>query len=170
MLRDPRLIPLSHQHHNALVMCVMTRRALRQDHSPANVANLAKRAMDRYELEIRNHFEMEEQILFPAVENALGEQVLVAALIAQHRQVQDLIAQLRTAPSEPLLEQLCALLTENIRREESDLFQMVQSRLPTVLPTEAHCVVSAEPYSKWGSLWPSIPSLAARMARNRMRL
>jgi hypothetical protein len=29
-----------------------------------------------------------------------------------------------------LLERLCGLLSENIRREETDLFQMAQSQLP----------------------------------------
>jgi hemerythrin-like domain-containing protein len=130
MLRDPNLIPLSHQHHNALAMCVLTRRSLGEDRSPANVAKLAGRVIDRYELELANHFEIEEQILFPAIENALGKLSLVADLIAQHRQVEDLIAQLRSAPTAALLERLCGLLTEHIRREENELFQEAQSRLP----------------------------------------
>ncbi|MGA3074818.1 MAG: hemerythrin domain-containing protein [Bryobacteraceae bacterium] len=130
MLRDPNLIPLSHQHHNALAMCVLTRRSLGEDRSSLNVAELARRAVDRYELELANHFEIEEQILFPAIENALGKLSLVADLIAQHRQVEDLIAQLRSAPTAALLERLCGLLTEHIRREENELFQEAQSRLP----------------------------------------
>ncbi|MGA3040206.1 MAG: hemerythrin domain-containing protein [Bryobacteraceae bacterium] len=134
MLRDPNLIPLSHQHHNALAMCVLTRRSLGRDASPANVAQLAQRAIDRYELELANHFEIEEQILFPAIWNNLGKLPLVDSLVAQHRQVEDLVAQLRTAPSAALLERLCSLLAEHIRREERDLFQVAQSRLPdTVL-------------------------------------
>jgi hemerythrin-like domain-containing protein len=130
MLRDPSLIPLSHQHHNGLAMCVLTRRSLREDAGSANVARLARRAIDRYELELANHFEIEEQILFPAIENALGKLVLVAGLIAEHREMEGLIAQLRSAPSEALLERLCGLLAAHIRREENDLFQMAQSRLP----------------------------------------
>ena len=130
MLRDPNLVPLSHQHHNALAMCVLTRRALGEDASPANVSRLARRAIDRYELELANHFEIEEKILFPAIQNALGELPLAAELIAQHRAVENLVAQLRSSPSAVLLEQLCALLTAHIRREEGDLFQMAQARLP----------------------------------------
>jgi len=134
MLRDPNLIPLSHQHHNALAMCVLTRRSLGEDRSSLNVAELARRAVDRYELELANHFEIEEQILFPAIENTLGKLSLVADLAAQHRQAEDLIAQLRSAPTAALLERLCGLLTEHIRREENELFQLAQARLPeTVL-------------------------------------
>lgn len=130
MLRDPNLIPLSHQHHNGLAMCVLTRRSLDADASPANVADLARRVVDRYDLELTNHFEIEEQILFPAIEDALGKLPLIASLIAEHREVEVLIAQLRSAPTEALLERLCGLLSEHIRREETDLFQMAQSQLP----------------------------------------
>jgi len=136
MLRDPNLIPLSHQHHNALAMCVLTRRSLREDASPANVARLTRRAVDRYELELVNHFEIEEQILFPAIENVLGKLPLVAGLIAQHREVEEIVAQLRSAATAGLLERLCTLLADHIRREESDLFQVAQSRLPAPILRE----------------------------------
>ena len=95
MLRDPSLIPLSHQHHNGLALCVMTRRSLAADSSAQNVAKLARRAIDRYELELVNHFEIEEQVLFPAC----GPMPLIAELIAEHRMMEGLIAQLRTAPT-----------------------------------------------------------------------
>jgi len=124
MLRDPNLIPLSQQHHNGLALCVLIRRALGEDDSPANVAKQARRAIDRYELELTNHFEIEEQILFPAIDHPL-----VAELIAQHREVEQIIAQLRAAPSAALLEQFCELLTGHIRREENKLFQIIQDRL-----------------------------------------
>ena len=141
MLRDPNLIPLSHQHQHALAMCVLTRRSLGEDGSPANVARLAGRAVDRYDLEIANHFEIEEQILFPAIENALGPLPLIAELIAEHRQTEALVSQLRSTPSAPLLEQLCALFDSHIRREERDLFQMAQSRLPQPVLSEVGAAI-----------------------------
>ena len=126
MLRDPCLIPLSHQHHNALALCVMTRRSLAADSSPANVATLARRATDRYELELANHFEIEEQVLFPAC----GPMPPIELLLAEHRAIEGLIAQLRTAPAEALLERFCALLSGHIRREENELFEQIQRTLP----------------------------------------
>jgi hemerythrin-like domain-containing protein len=144
MLRDPSLIPLSQQHHNGLALGVLTRRSLAEDSSPANIAKLARRAVDRYELELANHFEIEEQILFPAIENTLGKLTLVADLIAQHRQIEDLIAKLGSAPTEALLERLCGLLTAHIRREESELFQMAQARLPAQLLQELGVAIDAK--------------------------
>ena len=126
MLRDPSLIPLSQQHHNGLALCVMTRRSLAEDASPANVAKLARRAIDRYELELVNHFEIEEQVLFPAC----GPMPIVDELLADHRAIEAYVAQLRTAPSATLLEQFCELLTRHIRREENELFEQIQRALP----------------------------------------
>jgi hemerythrin-like domain-containing protein len=130
MLRDPSLIPLSHQHHNGLALCVLTRRSLAADASPANIAKLAQRAIDRYELELVNHFEIEEQVLFPEC----GTHPLVDSLIAEHRALESFIAGLRDSPSAALLEQFCELLSAHIRREESELFENIQRTLsPDVL-------------------------------------
>src|SRR5271165_2403552 len=101
MLRDPSLIPLSHQHHNGLALCVLTRRSLARDSTPENIARLARRIVDRYELELMNHFEIEEQVLFPLC----GPMPLVDELLAEHRALEALIPPLRTGPSEGLLEQ-----------------------------------------------------------------
>uniref|UniRef100_Q01UY9 Hemerythrin HHE cation binding domain protein n=1 Tax=Solibacter usitatus (strain Ellin6076) TaxID=234267 RepID=Q01UY9_SOLUE len=126
MLRDSSLIPLSHQHHNGLALCVLTRRSLAADASLANIARLAKRAIDRYELELVNHFEIEEQVLFPAC----GTHPLVESLVAEHRALEALIARLRESPSAALLEDFCALLSAHIRREERELFEHIQRTLP----------------------------------------
>jgi hemerythrin-like domain-containing protein len=126
MLRNASLIPLSHQHHNGLALCVMTRRSLAADSSAQNVAKLARRATDRYELELANHFEIEEQVLFPAC----GEMPLIAQLVAEHRAMEGLIAELRAAPSRELLEKFCALLSGHIRREENELFEEIQRVVP----------------------------------------
>ncbi|MBZ5619655.1 MAG: hemerythrin domain-containing protein [Acidobacteriia bacterium] len=126
MLRDPSLIPLSHQHHNGLALCVLTRRSLASDSSPENIAKLARRAIDRYELELINHFEIEEQVLFPAC----GPMPLIGELLAEHRAIEALVAQLRAAPSAALLEQFCELLSTHIRREENELFEQIQRTFP----------------------------------------
>ena len=122
MLRDRSLIPLSQQHHNGLSLCVLTERSLREDASAANVAKLARKAIDRYELELANHFEIEESILFPAVE----DHALVPGLISEHRQLEGLIGRLREEPSAPLLLEFTALLRTHIRREENELFGDIQ--------------------------------------------
>jgi iron-sulfur cluster repair protein YtfE (RIC family) len=126
MLRDPSLVPLSHQHHNGLALCVLTRRSLCADSSAENVALMARRVIDRYELELVNHFAIEEQVLFPVC----GAMPIIEELLAEHRQMEALVNELRTSPSAPVLEQFCELLSTHIRREENELFEQIQRALP----------------------------------------
>ncbi|MEO8594978.1 MAG: hemerythrin domain-containing protein [Candidatus Solibacter sp.] len=125
MLRDASLIPLSQQHHNGLALAVMTRRSLASDGSAGNVAKLAQRVIDRYELELVNHFEIEEQVLFPAC----GDLPIVAELIAEHRAMEAMVAEVRSVPTAELLERFCELISTHIRREERELFEEIQRTL-----------------------------------------
>jgi hemerythrin-like domain-containing protein len=126
MLRDPSLIPLSHQHHNGLALCVMTRRSLAADSSEENLAKLARRVIDRYEIELVNHFEIEEQVLFPAC----GPMDLIEDLVWEHSVLAGMVAGLRNTPSASGLEDFCKLLSYHIRREENELFERIQREMP----------------------------------------
>jgi hemerythrin-like domain-containing protein len=129
MLRDRALVPLSQQHHNGLALCVLTDRSLQADDSPDNAARLAARALDRYDLEIANHFAVEEEVVFPLIERELGEIPILVELIAEHRHVERVVDQLRLAPEAATLRELTSVLRSHIRREESDLFEVIQQRL-----------------------------------------
>lgn len=129
MLRDPSLVPLSHQHHNGLALCVLTERALAGDSGDSSVARLARYAIDRYEIELTNHFDLEEGTLFPAIRDELGDLPLVHELVAEHRKIETLIEALRVRPATGTLRELTALLRSHIRREENELFQEIQQRL-----------------------------------------
>lgn len=126
MLRDPALIPLSRQHHNGLALCVLSRRSLAADSSSANIARVTRRVIDRYELELANHFEIEEQVVFPAC----VPMPIVDELIADHRAMEGMIEGLRSAASMVLLEEFFTLLTAHIRREEREFFEEIQRALP----------------------------------------
>jgi hemerythrin-like domain-containing protein len=124
--RDASLIPLSHQHHNGLALSVMTRRSLARDAGDENIRALAKRIVDRYELELTNHFRIEEEILFPAAAAC----PLVEGLIAEHREMERLVEVIRIAPTPELLEKFCALIARHIRTEENELFEWMQREIP----------------------------------------
>ena len=139
MLRHSSLIPLSRQHHNALALCVRIERGLREDTSPAKAAELARKATDLFELEIRNHFDIEERILFPAIREVLGPMPLVEELVAEHRQLEALVAGLPAT-----LAKFAAMLSKHIRREEGELFEDIQNRLPPEKLEELGVAIQAE--------------------------
>jgi len=130
MLRDRALVPLSQQHHNGLALCVLTERSLESDASPETLARLAARVVDRWDLEISNHLAVEEEVVFPAIIQELGEYPLVDEIVAEHRQLEKFVDQLRAAPEAGLLRQFIDLMRRHIRREENELFEDIQRRLP----------------------------------------
>jgi hemerythrin-like domain-containing protein len=127
MFRDRSLHPLSHQHQHGLALCVLVDRGLRQDDSPKSVTTLAHKIARSFDIELRNHFDLEERLLFPAIREHLGETPIVEDLLADHRQLERLAGRLRT-PAD--LRAFTHLLSSHIRREERELFEDIQARLP----------------------------------------
>ncbi len=143
MLRDASLIPLSHQHHNGLALCVLLRRSLQKDRTPENIARLAARVIERNDLELKNHFSIEEEVLFPAVAPYMEDPALIEGLIADHRRVEEIVQLLATAPEAKSLEEFMELLPGHIRREEKDLFEQAQARVPRAILDKAGIEIDA---------------------------
>ena len=134
MKRHLALVPLSRQHHDGLALGVMIQRGLRDGADPAHTAQferLREQALDLWQLEFRGHFEVEEQIVFPAA-RASVEPGLVDALLAEHQEIRQQFAALEQAPtseSGPVLERLRTALVRHIRTEERVLFQAMQEAM-----------------------------------------
>jgi hemerythrin-like domain-containing protein len=111
MLRDPSLIPLSHDHHHALALCVLTTRSLASGES---LETLSHNIVEHYQTELRRHFDLEERVLFPVLE---------------HRRIEQLVESLRSSQERVLIEEFCTLLQQHVRKEESQLFEQAQRLL-----------------------------------------
>jgi hemerythrin superfamily protein len=125
MFRHPALVPLSRQHFDALALCVLMERSLGQDGSEHNIARLSQKVGAAWDVEISNHFQLEEELIFPRLHNALAEE-----LITEHRAIERLIARLRDQSSGNLLEQFISDLRLHARKEENEYFQQFQDAVP----------------------------------------
>ena len=97
---DTSLAALSHQHHNSLALCVLTDRFPKQDHGPENIARLARRVIERYNIELTNHLSIEERLLF--AKRASESRV---QLTEEHRDIERLVEEIqRTLPRRVLDE------------------------------------------------------------------
>ncbi len=133
MLRDPSLVPLSRQHQHALALCTLIERRR------AGPEELERKTRDLYEVELRHHIDIEERILFPAIREGLAPAPLVEQLVAEHREMERLVAGLPQT-----LEQFAAALRSHIEREERDLFEDIQKRLPREVLDRLGRVIHAE--------------------------
>lgn len=141
--RDPRLIPLSHDHHHALarareVVLALEGKAL--DGTPGTIGldALAARLAAFCGGELAAHFAREEDHLLPAY-RAAGGAPLAAETERQHAHLRGLAAALETGGAGPLAARLLAwsrAITGHVRFEERELFPAVQAALDERALTE----------------------------------
>ncbi len=117
MKRHPALVPLSHDHHHALVHA----RRLQEEGTPA-----ARDFLRFFASETTRHFREEEELVFPLLYADEPESLRVVLL--QHQQLRALAKRLRSG--EDVAAELGALLEAHIRIEERDLFELIQRVVP----------------------------------------
>jgi hemerythrin-like domain-containing protein len=128
MFRHESLRPLSRQHHSGLALVVMASRGMEQRGDRA-VESWCARVVERFDAELAGHFAAEEKILFPAAREFAGDEP-VDALIAEHRRMEEQVGALRQSSRHEVLEDFLELLRSHIRKEENELFQLLQERMP----------------------------------------
>lgn len=129
MLRDASLIPLSHQHQHALALCVRIDRALAAS-TGADAAVQARAIVEQFDTELQKHFEVEEQLLLPALIPFASIHDLVVQLIDEHRRMAAMVNALRDGADRSLIAEFSALLRQHVRKEEGILFEETQRLLP----------------------------------------
>ena len=130
MKRHPALVPLSHDHHHALVEA---RRVRRMAGTPESAA-VARAFLRFFANETVAHFRDEEELLFPhVVELTEARELLVQALL-EHQRLRALTARLRQILTtggevDGVMRELGELLEEHIRLEERNLFPLIERQL-----------------------------------------
>jgi quercetin dioxygenase-like cupin family protein len=130
MKRTPSLIPLSHDHHHALVAARRLRQAAKTEQIERGAA--VAEFLGFFATETVAHFRLEEEVLFPTLARAGDEagELLVRALL-DHQRVRAMVAELergRTAgsPDASVMRQLGELMAEHVRLEERQLFPLIE--------------------------------------------
>jgi hemerythrin-like domain-containing protein len=124
--RHPGLAPLSREHQHTLSIAQRLRRATPSTAPQASAAFLAV-----WELEEKQHFRVEEEILLPAYA-AFGNPTspLVITVLLDHLCIRrDAQALLNGAPLE-VLQALGERLAAHVRLEERELFPLIEATIP----------------------------------------
>lgn len=137
MKRHKSLIPLSHDHHHGLLLSQLIKKDAPQYKGlPTDLAGKIVYTFQFYNSELINHFKDEEEILFPNIKNVNEDiNLLISELLEEHRYINSLIEKLEhEKDKEEILDKLGYLLESHIRKEERQLFPMVQENiLPELL-------------------------------------
>ena len=132
--RDPALVPLSRDHHFALMHALALRRVSEAGTRAGTTGPIAtaEAFLTYYEEELMGHMADEEEALLPALEAVDPDGV--RRLREEHDQLAEQVALLRQAledGTEPraLMREIGDSLHDHVRYEERVFFETVQSRL-----------------------------------------
>jgi hemerythrin-like domain-containing protein len=128
--RDPALVSLSHDHHHALFLAQALRRA-----EETTVSSTRRAVLDFWRDHGREHFRVEEEILFPAFAgHGDPHDPLLARALCEHAVIRHWIDTLTDDAARPLrperLHELGELLAAHVRLEERELFPLIEATLP----------------------------------------
>ena len=124
--RNESLIPLSHEHHDALMLAWRLRTGNLSKRDPEL---RAKHVSAFFEYRLINHMRLEEELLFPACRAVLGvEASLIEVLLSDHRELRAKAAAIK-AGAHDQVDSFCVLLERHIRTEERQLFVLAEDRM-----------------------------------------
>jgi hemerythrin-like domain-containing protein len=124
--RHESLIPLSREHHDALMLAWRLLTGNLSRHEP----ELRARHVNAFfEYRLIDHMRLEEELLYPSCRAVLGvEASLIDVLLSDHRELRAKAAAIK-AGAHDQVESFCVLLERHIRTEERQLFVLAQNRL-----------------------------------------
>ncbi len=127
--RHSSLIPLSHDHQTGLLLAMILKKETPQYRGmPGTTEGKLKLLKERFDVELKPHFDKEENILFPMITGRVEEiDVLIDELIGDHNKLRVWITEAKEGASlYDDLDKIGNLLDDHIRKEERKLFQLVQ--------------------------------------------
>jgi len=120
MKRHEQLQSLSRQHHNGLLAALLLKKGIEKT-VDANDMNAF--IIDFWKNDLKKHFENEEQVLIPALNNTSFDKNLNDQLLEEHTQLRSYIDALKNdADDISTIESFSALLEKHIRFEERTYF------------------------------------------------
>ena len=132
--RDPALIPLTHDHHDALAQARRLRIAATGE--AAHRGDAAAAFLEFFDTEAISHFREEEELLFPLlVEVSATVPDLLQRVLVEHIQIHCLVRRLRldlksSTVGAGIMLEVGECLEAHIRLEEKQLFPLIEQVLP----------------------------------------
>lgn len=131
MKRHKSLIKLSREHHDGLIAAQLLKKgAAEYKGMPSDFKGKSEYIIEFYKNHLIPHFKNEEEKLFPSVKNFDSViDKLILELISEHKLITEYIMTVeKNNHSEETLNELGDLLDKHIRKEERELFELIQSR------------------------------------------
>lgn len=136
MKRHKSLINLSHDHHHGLMLAQLIKKdAPEYKDLPNDTDGKVKHVIDSWRNELKFHFENEENVLLPAIVGK-NEEIdnLIEEILSEHKLIENLVLGLAKSSNVVSdLNELGLILENHIRKEERQLFHLIQTHFPNEL-------------------------------------
>lgn len=132
MKRHESLIKLSREHHDGLIAAQLLKKGAPQYKGmPSGFHGKSEYILEFYKNHLIQHFKNEEEKLFPSVKNLNAEiNKIILELVQEHKQISEYIKAVeKNNHTEETLNELGVLLDKHIRKEERELFEIIQTKL-----------------------------------------
>ena len=155
MLRDKNLQPLSWQHHDTLMACLMIEKGVKKN---ADIKVLQDFTRQIWEKDISKHFALEENYLVPQLRQKNFPEYLIRSLLNDHDLIRNFSARLLNGgASYRLFLSFAGLLEQHVRFEERLVFEKMQEMVPdadlekmaTHFPTQESSTCKTYPVKFW---------------------
>jgi hypothetical protein len=124
--RHPALAALSRDHHHALVVAQRLKRS-----SAASAEEARQCFLEYWERDGAAHFREEEDVLLPALARFTDpDQPVVARVLIDHVRIRSLALEAGEGAPLERLQALGLALERHVRREERELFPLLERALP----------------------------------------
>ena len=144
MKRHPALTPLSRDHHGALLLArLLQKNAPAYKGLPTDVEGKAAYALNFYTKELITHFEQEEKVLqlVTGVDGKLD--LLIPIIIREHQDLHQLFKLIKSKKDTATnLDQLGKTLETHIRKEERELFPLIEKTCSDAVMTTIDTILS----------------------------
>lgn len=133
MKRNEALVPLSHDHHQGLIIAqLMSKNAPVYSTLPNTPGERRTYVVEKFRSELKPHFENEENLLFPFVKGFSSKlDLLIEDILEEHVVLEGNFERLAIAEDFiDLMHETGVLLNNHIRTEERELFELIQNFVP----------------------------------------
>lgn len=138
MKRSPELTPLSHEHHQALVVAIGLKRATGPEAADALV--------DFHRSDGERHFEIEERILLPGwiAADPGADREAATRVLAEHLELRAAVRRFESrAATVGEVQRIGRLLESHVRYEERELFPAIETSLDDAVLAELGAAIAA---------------------------
>jgi iron-sulfur cluster repair protein YtfE (RIC family) len=124
--RHPALVPLSHDHHQGLMVA---QRLKRGDTAYRSATSIRESMHLLWTEELEQHFRQEEEVLFIVPDYPEEVRMMIDRALEDHRRMRELIERCTDEEAGEKGREMGLLLEAHIRFEERELFPMIQEVL-----------------------------------------